>query len=199
MSHILMEAKVQCTDGPCGTLVAVIVHTVRRQVTHLVIQDQAIPRPTERLVPIDQVAEATSDLIRLSCTREQFDGMEPFQETRYVASSEPVLPAAGYAYVSPLIAIEGTVYIEMIDERVPMGGQAIHHGMTVDAADGRVGKVGELVIDPETAEITHFVLQKGHAWGKKDVTLPLSAIRSVREDTVYLKLDQATIESMRFK
>jgi uncharacterized membrane protein/sporulation protein YlmC with PRC-barrel domain len=199
MSHIPMEAKVQCTDGPCGTSVAVIVHPIRQQVTHLVIQDQATLQPTQRLVPIDQVAETTSDLIRLRCTKEQFDGMEPFLETHYVESDQSVLPAAGMvypAYVPPLATVDDATYFEVVDERVPLGERAIHRGVSVEATDGLVGKVGELVVDPETDEITHFVLQKGHAWGKKDITLPLSAIRSVGEDTVYLKLDKAAIQQL---
>jgi uncharacterized membrane protein len=199
MIHIPMEAKVHCIDGPCGTSIAVIVHPILRQVTHLVIQDQATLRSTQRLVPIDQVAETTPDLIRLRCTKEQFDGLESFLETHYVQSEQSPLPAAGMvypAYLPPLATVDDTAYFEVVDERVPLGERAIHRGISVEAADGPVGEVGELVVDPKTDEITHFVLQEGHAWGKRDIVLPLSAINSLGEDTVYLKLDKAAIQQL---
>lgn len=192
MSHIPLEAKVECTDGPCGKSVAIIVHPIQRQVTHLVVDDKT----AQRLVPMDQVLETSSDSIRLRCSQAQLAEMEPFIETRYVESRLPVVPAAGimYAeYMPPLATLEEPALVEVEEERVPLGQLAIHRGATVEASDGPVGKVGELVTDPQGVEISHFVLQEGHLWGKEEVTLPLSAIDFVQADTVYLKLTKHDI------
>jgi uncharacterized membrane protein len=69
----------------------------------------------------------------------------------------------------------------------------IHVGYKVEALDGLAGTVGELVLDPSSGEVTHFALEEGHLWGKKQATLPLSAVERVAGDTVYLKLDKQAI------
>ena len=56
----------------------------------------------------------------------------------------------------------------------------------VDCADGRIGRVGAVVEDETSGQATHFVLQEGHLWGKKEVTLPLSAIDRVEGDRMPL-------------
>jgi uncharacterized membrane protein len=66
----------------------------------------------------------------------------------------------------------------------------------VAATDGDVGQVDDLIVDPTTGVVTHFVLHKGHLWGQRDVIMPVSAIKRVEEETVYLNLDQETIRAM---
>jgi uncharacterized membrane protein len=66
----------------------------------------------------------------------------------------------------------------------------------VQATDGRVGAVGDLIMDETGANVTHFVLQEGHLWGKREVALPVSAIDRVEGDTVYVKLDKKAIEKL---
>jgi uncharacterized membrane protein len=79
------------------------------------------------------------------------------------------------------------------DEQV---ASAVRQGAHVKATDGRVGVVGELGAAEEGQDADHFVLQEGHLWGKKVVTLPLSAVDHVEGDTVYLKLDKKAIEKL---
>jgi uncharacterized membrane protein len=66
----------------------------------------------------------------------------------------------------------------------------------VEATDGAVGQVDELVKDPESGDLTHLVLLEGHVFGKTQVTLPISAVDRVEEDTVYLKLDKDGIKRL---
>jgi uncharacterized membrane protein len=66
----------------------------------------------------------------------------------------------------------------------------------VEAIDGRVGVVSEVGAAEEGSDASHFVLQEGHLWGKKVVTLPLSAVDRVEGDTVYLKLDKKAVEKL---
>ncbi|MGD8626822.1 MAG: DUF1269 domain-containing protein [Anaerolineae bacterium] len=66
-------------------------------------------------------------------------------------------------------------------------------GSKVEALDGHAGTAGKLVVDPSSGAVTHFTLEAGHGWGKKEVTLPLSAVERVAGDTVYLKLDKQAI------
>ena len=81
-------------------------------------------------------------------------------------------------------------------ERVPPGELAIHRGAHVRARDGRVGRVDEFLVNVADGHITHLVLREGHLWGQKDVTIPVSEIGRIEEDTVHLKLDKASIEAL---
>lgn len=66
----------------------------------------------------------------------------------------------------------------------------------VEATDGNVGQVGEVLQDPESGDLTHLVLLENHIFGKTQVTLPISAVDRVDEDKVYLKLDKADIKRL---
>jgi uncharacterized membrane protein len=175
----------------------VIVNPTTRKLTHFVVRDKSILGPQELLVPVDQVVETTPDLIRLRCSQEELAGMEPFVETRYVENLGDV---SGYymynmdiyaePYVTPMVPPFEQV------ERVPPGELAVYRGTWVEATDGHVGTVGELVMDPDGEHITHLILKEGHLWGKKEITLSLSAIDRVEASTVYLKLNKEAIEQL---
>jgi uncharacterized membrane protein/sporulation protein YlmC with PRC-barrel domain len=193
---IPLHAKVECADGPCGESTLVIVNPVTGKLTHLVVRGR---HGQEYLVPVGQVQDTTHDLIRLQCTTDELNHMEPFVETEYVEGDQALpmmypiyddMMMAPYAVPIDLSALPVEV------ERIPPGEVAVRRGTRVDATDGHVGTVGELVVDESGEYITHFVLQEGHWWDKKEVTLPLSSIDRVEADTVYLKLDKQAIEKL---
>jgi hypothetical protein len=194
MRDVPLEARVECADGPCGKSVAIIANPTTRGVTHIVVETR---HSEARLVPVDQVVETAHDLVRLRCSRDELAGMEPFVETHYVDKrgadyggphfgADPYAFEATYASYTPK-----TVPVE--EEHIPPGELALHRGANVEAADGHIGKVGEFLIEPTSGRITHLVLMEGHLWGKREVTLPVSAIDRVETDTVYLKLDKAAV------
>jgi hypothetical protein len=124
--------------------------------------------------------------------------MEQFVETHYVASEPSGPETLGYGgmlnapFATPM---EGYDVGEVV-ERVPPGELAVRRGTRVDATDGHVGIVSELVVDNDGEYVTHLVLQEGHLWAKKNITVPLSAIDRVEGGTVYLKLDKEAIKKL---
>lgn len=196
MIDIPINAQVECKDGKCGESVAVVVNPTTQQVTHFAVRVKSIPDPAERLVPVDLVVETKPNLIRLRCNRDELAELEPFLETHYIETVQPEMYPVYLAYEYPYVTPMEISQIPIEVERVPPGELAVHRGTMVEASDGYVGRVGELLVDPSSGHITHLVLQEGHAWGKKEITLPLSAIDFVREDTVHLKLDKKAIEQL---
>lgn len=199
MRAIPINARVECTDGHCGTSTTIIVNPITREVTHVVVEDQA---GVQRLVGLDQVQATTAKWMRLDCSTQELEAMPPFVETHFLVEADPEAdPSAedqvrAPTYVSPYVMpVEGT-YAQMEVEHVPEGEMALHRGATVEAVDGFVGKVEQFVVDPDRGTITHLVLQEGHLWGKKAVTIPLSAVDRFQDETVYLKLDQAAIQQL---
>jgi sporulation protein YlmC with PRC-barrel domain len=196
MTNIPINAKVECTDGPLGKTTNVIVNPVTRKVTHIVVKDKGLPDNATRIVPFSKVAGATPAQISLNCSKADVAGMPPFIEAHVIQESvSGQAYSSGEAYVSQYV-YNNTAYDVLPEANVPAGELAICSGMHVAASDGRVGKLDELVLDPESGDITHLLMRKGHLWGKKEVAVPALAVDYVDADTVHLKVDKAAVEAM---
>ena len=193
---IPIDVKVHCTDGVCGRSTYVIVNPVLRKVTYVVVKERAAPH-AERLVGLKWVDRTTPDLILLSCTRDRFSKMLPFVETEYRRDRLPDFryPADDYV-VSPYRVPVQTRTVLVKHQRIPPGELAIRRGARVRATDGRVGEVDEFLVDPEDSHITHLVLREGHLWDQEEVTIPVSEIDRIEEDTVFLKLNKRGVQAL---
>ena len=145
----------------------------------------------------------------LRCNQSEFQAMEKFTETHYINGNGKEYPSSGLPSENildnelavysmwPYVYSERNIYsIPIEDERIPAGEIAVRRGADVNATDGHIGQIDEFVIDPQDGHITHLLMQKGHLWEKKKITLPLSKIERMDEDTVYLKLDKKTVRSL---
>jgi len=196
MKDIPLKAHVQCSDGACGKSRNVIINPVTHKLTHLVVQDKKLPDNATRMVPIDQVASATQSQITLSCSKGDVADMQPFIVTHYVQETgSGTAYLSGGAYTSQYV-INDTGYDSFPEERLPQGELAVYPGMEVDASDGKVGKLDELVLDPKSGDITHLQMREGHLWGKRDVAIPISAVDEIDANTIYLKLDKKALEAL---
>jgi len=72
----------------------------------------------------------------------------------------------------------------------------VRRGEHVHATDGSIGRVQGLVIDPKDHHVTHVLLEEGHLWGKKEVAIPIGAVRDVATDGVQLKLTRAEVRDL---
>jgi sporulation protein YlmC with PRC-barrel domain len=191
---IPVKAEVTCVDGVCGQSTYVIINPVSRRVTHVVVK-QKKGLHAEHLVPLDLVANTTHDLIRLRCTTDELSKIEPFTETEYVQERIPDVDYLQEAYlVWPYHIPEIDTAIPITHQRIPHGELAVHRGARVEATDGHVGRVDEFLVDPVDTHITHLVLREGHLLGQKEVTIPVSHIDHIEEDTVHLSLDKHSVE-----
>ena len=193
-------AHVACGDGTGGKLTRVIIDPVARTLTHLVVE----PGPelgTSRLVPVALVASADPDTITLRCDAAEFEQLDSAVETEFVQPSQdnfgypmtqvgllpyyPLGTGMGGPMTGALGAIGGMGGMdpaerfppeEIVYEKVPVGDIQIHRGDRVHARDGDIGKVQGLVVDPRDSHVTHVLLEQGHLWGKKEVSIPIGSI-----------------------
>lgn len=201
MLEIPLNAKVDCIDGHAGKSTHVIIDPRNRTVTHIVVKGDKNFAAQDRLVPIEHITSTTQDVIQLNCTLADVEKMPPFSAVRYVnygfeddvVTYTPDYIGMGGPYSIPTAP---TAYVPLVDEALPQGERALMQGARVEATDGTVGKVGDLIINPETGQITHFTLQEGNFWGKREISLPLSAVDHAEEDAVHLKLDKKAIHSL---
>jgi len=198
MKDVPVDARVECADGPCGKSLGVIAEPGTRKLTHFVVEDETLPYPPyQRLVPVEQVIETTRDLIRLGCTKEEVGNMDPFVRTRYVPKKKHDYSLyEGGEGASTNASTVMVAYTKKEETLIPEGELGVSVGTRVEATDGHIGHVGELLADEDTGQLTHLVLEEGHLWGKKEVTLPASAVDRVEGDTMYLNLDKAAVQSL---
>src|SRR5215472_11694934 len=64
-----------------------------------------------------------------------------------------------------------------------------------DATDGEIGHVEGLVIDPRNHHVTHVLLQEGHLWGRKEVSIPIGAVTGT-EDGIRLNLTKDDVRDL---
>src|SRR4051794_25596880 len=181
-----LGTSVRCTDEVFGKLADVVIDPVASQVTHLVVEPQN-GDGASRLVPIDLVESGADDSkeLRLRCTVEEVARLEHVQEFAYLRLGQS--PASdpdwdvGVQDVLAMPYYEGSAVMGYAGElgeagitydRVPKGEVEIRRASIVAATDEEyLGKVEGFVVDE--GHITHFVLEKGHLWGKRDITIPI--------------------------
>ena len=206
-----LGTPVRCSDSPLGELADIVVDPTTRRITHLVVKPEH-GIYSRRLVPISLVVPTGDEhVIALDCTLEDAAGLERAEEMAYLRLGEfPVederwdvtvtemlalpyyqgidMPSAGlYAYE------EG---VEVRYDRVPKGEVEVRRASPVTSSDDHhVGHVEGLVVDDDQ-HVTHLVLQHGHLWGKRDVTIPIGAVARVEAGAVILTLTKDEVGAL---
>jgi sporulation protein YlmC with PRC-barrel domain len=223
-AEFAIGAEVVCEDGDCGELRRVIVDPIKRALTHLVVEPKH-RQSGGRLVPIDLV-DTTSTELRLRCTMAQFAALEEAEETQFLEGaigqwgygqnqmlSLPFfrlgdggmdgLRVGGIGGMGGGgIGMGGTgrsmrpVTKTVTYDKVPVGEVAVRRGDHVHATDGNIGRVHGLVVDPSDYHVTHVLLEEGHLWAEKEVSIPISAVSDVDRDGVHLNLTKDEVRDL---
>ncbi len=193
--EIPLNVEVHCTDGRCGRSSHVVLNPTTEQVTHIVVREKQ-PSRVERLVPAMLIGHTAAKVIVLDCTLEEFAALEPFNQTEFVYgdlphhATDPTLTAL-WPYVVPVKRI--------VDEKIrpiPPGELAVRRGTRVEATDGRIGRVDEFLVDPDSGDITHLCLRETRLRGDRVTCIPVSEIDEIKEKVVHLKLDKEAVASL---
>jgi sporulation protein YlmC with PRC-barrel domain len=201
-----LGSSVNCTDGPFGKLADVVIDPTKRRVTHLVVEPDG-DHGKARLVPIDLASgdEGKPPAITVRCSLEEANRLEPVEEYAYLRLGDsPELEPGWEIGVESVLAEPyyfsgaGPGYetlaggydpkVSVTYDRIPKGEVEIRRASEVTSADGHgLGKVDGFLVDDDDA-ITHFVLERGHLWGRREVTVPINAVAHVHTDAVSLTL-----------
>lgn len=82
------------------------------------------------------------------------------------------------------------------ETHMPVGGGVIRRGQHVHASDGPIGQVRGLVADPRQHQVSDILLDEGHLWDKKEVVVPIDAVKFVIDDGVHLKLTRREVGAL---
>jgi sporulation protein YlmC with PRC-barrel domain len=204
-----LDKPVLCEDREVGKLADLVVDPVAKRVTHLVVKPHH-GAGSSHLVPIELV-EPTEQVggILLNCSIEELEALPPVQEIAYLRLGEvptddpqwdvgvsdvlalPYYDSSGLAGPVDTVGDTGIVY-----DRVPKGEVELRRSSRVMSADGHyIGDVDGFLVEGEN-HITHFVLERGHLWGRREVTVPIAAVASVESDVVELSLSKDEIGAL---
>jgi len=194
-----LGASVRCEGDVLGELADVVIDPTTKRVTHLVLQPHD-EHGLARLIPIELAQEGDDQEISLSCAVEEVRHLEPVHEFAYLRLGEfpvddpdwdvGVQDLLAMPYYEPGLTLGGYgADAGIIYDRVPKGEVEIRRASTVTSADGHhLGHVDGFVVDG--GQITHLVLERGHLWGRREITLPIGAVEKVETDAVTLGLSK---------
>ena len=202
-AEFTIGARASCSDGSCGEVRRLIIDPATDAVTHLVIQP-GHRGEAGRLVPVHLVETAAGE-IRLRCTLAQFDQLEHAEELDLIEGPMPdssdfvgggleygtgntPYSAVGGGGVGPISEHARTIR----EDVVPVGETEVGPGDRVHAVDGEIGRVQGFLVNPGDDRVTHVLLQEGHLWGRKEVTIPISAVTAV-DPEIRLNLTKAQV------
>ena len=194
---------VSCTDAKLGELADVVIDPTSKRVVDLVVRAHGAGGPA-RLVPIE-MAEGSSwrDRITLRCTTEEARQFPAIGEAAAMRMGEMpagdadwdvgvqdvvTMPTGSSMDMSPGVEAWDPL-MEVTYDRIPKGKVELRHSSSVVSSDGHVvGKIDAFVVEGD--EITHLILERGHLWGRRDVTIPISQVESAETDDVRLAISR---------
>ncbi len=203
--QFVIGAEVNCTDGVCGQMIWVVVdHSAPAWViTHLVVEP---PHRVGlgRFVPLDRVTnvDGTSGGITLGCTLEQFEQLDSAEVTEFVpgTGAYPVygpaqIIARPYYSAEPEVRgdLPSTSQTVTTDAPLPGDDEVAVHVTQAHATDGDIGQVAGLVVDPASQHVTHVLLKEGHLWGRKEVAIPVTAVKEATDDGIHLNITRQEV------
>ena len=91
----------------------------------------------------------------------------------------------------------GNATVPVVVDTLPIGEVAVQRGEEVHASDGRIGEVEGLVVDGGNHHVSHLVLKEGHLFGRKQVAIPIAAVKSVDDaDGVTLSITRHEVDDL---
>jgi hypothetical protein len=206
---------VECSDGRGGRVRDLVVDPARRRLTHIVVERHA---HLSRLVPIEDVERTSADdgeALRLDCTVAEIERRYPeVEETALVRIGEwptldeddwevgvstvlsaPFFDSDGFE-LTTTAAPAADDRLLMAYDRIPAHEVEMRRGSVVEAADETfLGHVDSFVVDDD-GRITHLVLERGHLWRRRDVTIPITAVARLSTDKVRLSLSPDEVAAL---
>lgn len=195
---IPLNVEVSCADGPGGRSTTIILNPITSEITHVVVKHGR----DEFMVPLNLITESTPNHIQLRCIQEELRNLEYFIKVRFLGAertSPDYEMGAAFPEASwwPYTKIDDQ-YVDAYDrvEQIPHHELAIHKGAKVRALDGQIGQVDAFIVNPTNNQISHLVLLERHLFGRREVTISISDIDRIEQDTVFLKLDKKSVRAL---
>jgi sporulation protein YlmC with PRC-barrel domain len=199
-----LDAPVRCGGEVVGKIADVVIDPATQRLTHIVVET---PDMQARLVSAELVNEkdAGEEGVALTCSRDAFNALESVRDVAFLRFDE--FPAAdddsdvGVEEVVAMPQYEAVAIggldsnVALTYDRIPKGEVEIRRSSVVNSADGhRLGHAEAFVV--ADGKVTHILLERGHLWGTRDVTIPIEAVESIATDCVTVSLSKDEVGAL---
>jgi sporulation protein YlmC with PRC-barrel domain len=196
--EIRTGALVVATDGEVGRTDGVVVDPETGEVAGLVVR-AAIQLGRDLLIPIEAVANAAEDLVRLRLTRAELMAMPALDQHNYSRPAPDWPFSARHRAANVLVRHPGPPVRDVLrsarpDQPVDLSQDVkLRPGQTVVNAEGEVGPLDLVLLDATTGRVSQLVVRRGGLLGW-DTLVPAEWISAVHGNRVVLR---ATREQLR--
>src|SRR4051812_13866738 len=201
-THVRYEGSV------IGEVADVVIDPVSRRLTHVVVEAND---GQARLVPASLVSGSEPDghELVMTCSKAEFDALRSILEFSYVSLDEfPTSDGDSDVGVETVISMplygaeefgdyagEVGSSVGLAYHRIPKGEAEVRRSSAVISADGhQIGAACGFVLYED--RVTHVVLERGHLWGTRDVTIPIDAVKSIATDELTLSIDKDEVSAL---
>jgi sporulation protein YlmC with PRC-barrel domain len=209
--RVELGTPVRCSDNLVGEVVDVVIDPIGKRLTHLVVEPRWQDAIASRLVPVELVETDGGEqgAISLRCTGEDMNRLETVHEFAYLRTGKVPLDdphwdvgvedVLAMPYYEGMGAVGPAAYdanLGVTYDRIPKGEVEIRRSSAVISADGHdLGRVDGFLIDDEE-QITHFLLERGHLWGRREITIPIGSVEKVETDLVTVGLTKDEVGAL---
>ena len=206
--QLRLGTQVRCAGDVVGQVGDVVIDPASRRLTHVVVETHS---NEARLVPgsLVHAGEADGRELVLSCTKAEFDELGSILEFSYVSLDEfPESDGGSDVGVETVISMplygaeefgdypgEYGSSVGLAYHRIPKGEAEVRRSSAVISADGhQIGAACGFVLYED--RVTHVVLERGHLWGTRDVTIPIDAVKSIETDELTLSISKDEVSAL---
>lgn len=162
-------AEVECTDGNRARLERTLVDSTTKRLRHLAVE--APGSGSGRLVPISHL-QHSADRVALDCSSAELEAFDLADLPRSVPDT--------------MAAATGSDMQERIvfTHNIPDGEVEVRTGEEVRADNARLGRLLEMIVNPDDGSIERLVVSVGHLFSKRELAVPASFVVAFEGGTV---------------
>lgn len=194
-----------------GSVDLVVLDPDTNDITHVVVK-KGMFFTEQKVIPISNVGTATEDKLTLWASVDEWDNLQDFEESQYIAAevTRPQTPGARPeprpVFPKPTIAVTQSVsargvqamprYVQRVVQNIPEGTVALDAGAKVIAKDGEyVGDIERISVDSKTEQATHLLLSAG-IFTKQKREIPVTWVNTVVDNEVRLSVHSDQVEQL---
>jgi osmotically-inducible protein OsmY len=198
-------ATVHCKNGKFGKLKKLVVDPDSMEITGLVV-GKGFFRTEDRIVPVSDVDRATDEYIMLSINDTKLEEY-PEYVALLLSSNSPVESRSkseqktiNSAYVAhPYVFGPAGHYSPVLQKKIVHANvhpdhEVIGRGTLVHNQKNRIGSIDHLLVDAESGELTHLVINQGLF--SDSLVFPISIAERVNEAGIFLSIDEEEIDQL---
>jgi hypothetical protein len=203
--NVSMRANVECQEGHCGRITSIVVERLTRKITHIVVREPG-PGGSDRLVSGEEVSSANRSAVVLRTSRARIAQMPPAQAkiptlSLVYTGSEFAARETSWEF-RPSCSTRGrrkiklSVFDAASRKNTKSDEVAAATFVRVEAINGTVGWLLELIVNPTTMVVTDFVMCEGNVWDQREIIIPVDAIDYIRNGVIHVGLFKHQIKDL---